>query len=172
MIANITDKLSISNQEFREKRSHGLHSCLDSFTNNEVLDNENTWYCSKCKDHKLAEKQILVHKLPNYLIIHLKRFSASTSHISKNIALVDFPIKGLDMRPYMVNPESSKDTVYDLYGVINHMGGLSGGHYTAFVESVIQKDFWVHYDDESIDKLRESDIISKAAYVLFYKRRT
>ena len=76
------------------------------------------------------------------------------------------------MKPYMVDPESSKNTVYDLYGVINHMGGLSSGHYTSFVESVIQKDFWVHFDDESISKLDPSNIVSKAAYVLFYKRRT
>lgn len=32
------------------------------------------WYCSKCKEHKEATKQMAVHRLPEILIVHLKRF--------------------------------------------------------------------------------------------------
>jgi ubiquitin carboxyl-terminal hydrolase 4/11/15 len=32
------------------------------------------WYCSRCKGHKQARKQLTVWTLPHILIVHLKRF--------------------------------------------------------------------------------------------------
>jgi ubiquitin carboxyl-terminal hydrolase 4/11 len=41
-------------------------------------------------------------------------------------ALVDFPLKDFDLGPFLSRPEAN--TVYDLFAVSNHMGGLGGGH--------------------------------------------
>lgn len=54
-----------------------LDDCLKLFTQPERLTSENPWYCSKCKKHQEALKQMNVWKLPKYLIITLKRFQAS-----------------------------------------------------------------------------------------------
>ena len=81
---------------------------------------------------------------------------------------VEFPISGLDMRDYVINFKES--VLYDLYAVSNHMGNLNGGHYTAFCKNAIQ-DRWVHFDDSRVGSISAENVCSKAAYLLFYRRR-
>jgi len=45
---------------------------------------------------------------------------------------VDFPVNGLDLRPYVQDTSSTEPIYYDLYAVSNHYGSLNGGHYTAY----------------------------------------
>lgn len=64
--------------------------------------------------------------------------------------------------------DSSKPMIYDLYGVVNHYGSMTFGHYTAYVKN---QDQWKTYDDSSVSNMNMGDVNSEAAYVLFYKRR-
>lgn len=51
-------------------------------------------YCSVCKEHREATKQISIWKLPPVLILHLKRFSYSGhAHKYKLKEMVDFPLR-------------------------------------------------------------------------------
>ena len=105
-----------------------------------------------------------IYKLPDTLIIHIKRFKQSGYFSTKNNRLVEFPIQGLDMSAFCL----SEGGIYDLYAISNHYGSLGGGHYTAFAKN---RGEWFHFDDSRVSKVREeSQIISKAAYVLFYKK--
>ena len=61
--------------------------------------------------------------------------------------------------------------VYDLYAVSNHFGSLNGGHYTAFAKNPIYQR-WFEFDDSDVSKHDPAKSVTKAAYVLFYKRRT
>ncbi len=54
-----------------------LDDCLRLFTQSEKLTSDNPWYCSRCKKHQEAVKQMNLWKLPKYLIVSLKRFEAS-----------------------------------------------------------------------------------------------
>lgn len=65
---------------------------------------------------------------------------------------------------------STPSPIYDLYAVSNHYGGLGGGHYTAFVK-MPDDGKWYTFDDSHVHPMRESDVISSGAYVLFYRRR-
>ena len=56
---------------------------------------------------------------------------------------------------------------YDLCGVANHYGTVSGGHYTAFGRSYRQ-GAWYKFDDKKVSKLKEIDVPTEAAYILFY----
>jgi len=56
---------------------------------------------------------------------------------------------------------------YDLYGVTNHYGNLSSGHYTAFIAS---RGGWMYCDDSSVKPVESKQVVSQKAYVLFYKR--
>ena len=55
---------------------------------------------------------------------------------------MQFPLTGLDMRPFLStdtsnphieNRENGVGTIYDLTGVVHHSGGINGGHYVAHV---------------------------------------
>jgi ubiquitin carboxyl-terminal hydrolase 4/11/15 len=50
------------------------------------------------------------------------------------------------------------------------MGGLGGGHYTAYCLSQDNKQ-WYLYDDSYCTQVNINDIKTPNAYVLFYKRR-
>lgn len=95
----------------------------------------------------------------------------STRYFSKDNTRIQYPLEGLDMRPYLVQASPNLQTLYDLYAVINHSGGLSSGHYTAFAKSPHKGGTWVHYDDEHLSVLKENEIVSAQAYVLFYRKR-
>ena len=60
--------------------------------------------------------------------------------------------------------------LYDLYGVVNHMGSLSGGHYTAFCRHE-GSGSWLHFDDQTVSTVQPTAIKTPNAYVLFYRLR-
>ncbi|XP_046458056.1 ubiquitin carboxyl-terminal hydrolase 15-like isoform X1 [Daphnia pulex] len=146
-----------------------LKECLEVFTSIERLGADDAWYCPSCKKHVRATKKFDLWSLPEVLVIHLKRFSYTRSLRDKLDTLVEFPTRGLNMAPYIIDPNPT-DAVYDLIGVCNHYGGLGGGHYTAYAKN---KDdgSWYYFDDSSVSESSEDSVCSKAAYVLFYIRR-
>lgn len=61
------------------------------------------------------------------------------------------------------------DTSYNLYGVVNHMGGIGAGHYTAYCKNSADGN-WYYYDDERVRLIEESKVVTSNAYLLFYVR--
>lgn len=154
-----------------------IYDCLNYFAMEETLTGNDKWYCSRCKDHVTAQKKMEVYKAPDYLIIHLKRFShqRNTMFGSRKINdFINFPVNGLDMAPYILNKESgdgqAQNCMYDLYAVSNHFGSLHGGHYTAYAKNPVYQK-WFNFDDTDVSRASESSVVTQAAYVLFYKRR-
>jgi ubiquitin C-terminal hydrolase len=114
-----------------------LGDCLRSFTKQETLSESDPWYCSDCKEFRQAYKKFDIWSLPSLLVIHLKRFQYTRTWRDKLSTFVDFPVEGLDMGQFCVNPEfKGEKGIYDLYGVSNHMGNMGGGHYTGM--SIVQ----------------------------------
>jgi ubiquitin carboxyl-terminal hydrolase 4/11/15 len=174
-------------------------ACLDEYTVAERLEKSEAWYCSRCKGHKQATKKFDLWKLPEVLIIHLKRFSSNEQpdpyggggygggyggygrrayggpRMTKIDAHVDFPLEGLDVSKWVANSAASTDStdtnaVYDLYAVSNHFGGMGGGHYTAFAKNLITGE-WYNLDDSRAERMNASGVVTKAAFVLFYAKR-
>uniref|UniRef100_A0A8C0B569 Ubiquitin carboxyl-terminal hydrolase n=1 Tax=Buteo japonicus TaxID=224669 RepID=A0A8C0B569_9AVES len=146
-----------------------LKDCIELFTTKEKLGAEDPWYCPNCKEHQQATKKLDLWSLPPVLVVHLKRFSYSRYMRDKLDTLVDFPINDLDMSEFLINPNAGPCR-YNLIAVSNHYGGMGGGHYTAFAKN---KDDgkWYYFDDSSVSTACEDQIVSKAAYVLFYQRQ-
>ena len=68
-------------------------------------------------------------------MVHLKRFSYSRYMKNKLDTFVNFPIHHLDMSKYAKHTSSGdQPPIYELYSVINHYGGLGGGHYSAYAK--------------------------------------
>eukprot|EP00123_Amoebidium_parasiticum_P006322 comp17299_c0_seq1/m.16441 comp17299_c0_seq1/g.16441 ORF comp17299_c0_seq1/g.16441 comp17299_c0_seq1/m.16441 type:complete len:906 (-) comp17299_c0_seq1:89-2806(-) len=147
-----------------------LNDCLDLFTKQEQLGADDLWYCPKCKSHQQAYKKFDLWRLPRTLVVHLKRFSDSRWYRRKLDTFVDFPIEGLDLSKYMVSDAPHAGAMYDLHAVSNHMGGLGGGHYTAYAKNKVDGQ-WYNFDDASASLTSLPRIKSSSAYVLFYSRR-
>ncbi len=149
-----------------------IHDCFELFSRWETLDENNLWYCSRCKNSVRARKKMEVFKCPPILILHLKRFrvreSGMMSTAGRINVLVDFPLENLDLSKYMKHSDAKP--IYDLYAVSNHYGNTGFGHYTAFAFNHHAKA-WYRFDDSSVTPLDKSEVCSTASYVLFYKRR-
>jgi hypothetical protein len=78
-----------------------LRDCLETFLQPERLDADDSWYCSRCKAHVQAGKKLDLWRLPEVLVVHLKRFSYSRLSRDKLEAQVDFPLEGLDLGAYV-----------------------------------------------------------------------
>ncbi|XP_064175645.1 ubiquitin carboxyl-terminal hydrolase 15-like isoform X1 [Anguilla rostrata] len=153
----------------QKKAFFKLKDCIQLFTTKEKLGAEDPWYCPNCKQHQQATKKLDLWSLPPVLVVHLKRFSYSRYMRDKLDSLVDFPLSDLDMSEFLINPNAGPCT-YDLIAVSNHYGGMGGGHYTAFAKNK-EDDKWYYFDDSSVSPASQDQIVSKAAYVLFYQRR-
>ncbi|CAL1531431.1 unnamed protein product [Lymnaea stagnalis] len=134
-------------------------SCLNQFTAAELLTGSNKFGCKECSrrkrrnsqtcpaktDKKLkdtvysnANKQYLIFRPPAVLTLHLKRFEQTGITSRKVNRHVDFPCV-LDLAPYCSSlclgvKEGQSKVLYSLYGVVEHSGRLSGGHYTAYIK--------------------------------------
>ena len=201
---NFTDHSSLIDavQKQRSIAASGvtLDRCFENFTRPERLDESNKWYCSSCKEHVRAMKTMELWKLPNILIVHLKRFEYKHAmRRDKLETFVDCPLENFDMSKYCAYSSASlskdmpsdrsysdeKDfvvdsvpAIYDLFAVTNHFGRMGFGHYTAYArrwnEHGMEPD-WSLFDDASVQswsgRTRVGGVVTPAAYVLFYRRR-
>ncbi|KAK4123327.1 ubiquitin carboxyl-terminal hydrolase-like protein [Parathielavia appendiculata] len=159
-------------RQLRKKHGIALDDCLDEFEKEEILSEQDTWYCPRCKEHRRASKKFDLWKTPDILVVHLKRFSSSGWRRDKLDILVDFPVEGLDLTKRVIDKETGKQEIYDLIAVDDHWGGLGGGHYTAFAKNFVDGE-WYEYNDATVTKLKDtSRVVTSAAYLLFYRRRS
>jgi ubiquitin carboxyl-terminal hydrolase 4/11/15 len=88
--------------------------------------------------------------------------------------VVNFPLEGLDMSPFVLSETQKKSTslIYDCFAVSNHFGSAGFGHYTAYAMNPFTKN-WYNFDDSSVSQVgsRLSQIVGGQAYNLFYRRR-
>jgi hypothetical protein len=144
-----------------------LYSCFNALSKKEKLDENNLWYCSQCKEHRQAIKQLQIYKLPRILIIQLKRFKNNGYFFNnKNSAEIDFPIYNLELTDYVVGNKENKNYSYELFAVNQHFGISYGGHYTALCKN---GNLWYNYDDEDVNEINPNRLVSANAYLLFYK---
>jgi ubiquitin C-terminal hydrolase len=143
-----------------------LIDCFDTFVADELLSG---WFNEKTNCVEPVKKNIAFWSFPTVLIIVLKRYSPDGRY--KNISLVDFPLDNLDLSKYVIGYKASSYK-YTLFGVANHMGGISGGHYTAFVK--LEDDKWHCFDDATVceipNQYLKNVIVSPSAYCLFYRK--
>ncbi|KAJ9565237.1 hypothetical protein OSB04_001203 [Centaurea solstitialis] len=146
-----------------------LYSCLEAFLREEPLVPEDMWYCPQCKEQRQASKKLDLWRLPEVLVIHLKRFSYSRNVKNKLETFVNFPLRDFDLTKYVANKNNSQPQVYELYASANHYGNMGSGHYTAHIK-LINENKWYNFDDSHVSTVSEDDVKSNAAYVLFYRR--
>uniref|UniRef100_A0A914QPM6 ubiquitinyl hydrolase 1 n=1 Tax=Panagrolaimus davidi TaxID=227884 RepID=A0A914QPM6_9BILA len=155
-----------------------LEDCLYAFFSADHLHGDDMYSCEKCSKLRNGVKQCRLTRLPEILCIHLKRFRHEYTYNTKVGTRVVFPLCDLDMKPFMLKSaleqaeQEDKSTLYDLVAFVSHRGaGVEFGHYVAYCYNSIDGN-WYEYDDASVTRVDEADVLSREAYVLFYQKRS
>ncbi|KTG45449.1 hypothetical protein cypCar_00008252 [Cyprinus carpio] len=138
----------------------------------EELDETELYMCHKCKKRQKSTKKFWIQKLPKVLCLHLKRFHWTAFLRNKIDTYVEFPMRGLDMKSYLLEPENSlpERCLYDLAAVVVHHGsGIGSGHYTAYG---LHEGQWYHFNDSTVTLVSEEAVLKAKAYILFYTEHT
>uniref|UniRef100_A0A671UX86 Ubiquitin carboxyl-terminal hydrolase n=1 Tax=Sparus aurata TaxID=8175 RepID=A0A671UX86_SPAAU len=125
---------------------------------------DNMMYCNDCIKETEATSRWEMVKAPQILILLLKRFDFdyNTRLHFKSDCCVEVPYE-LQLG----------DKIYKLYGMVNHMGSLRGGHYTATVLS--EDNTWYECDDTHVSKVehqpfaKDRTFSSRTVYLLMYR---
>merc|ERR1712232_517590 len=132
-----------------------LQQCFHMFTETDKLAETDAWYCNRCKEHREAYKKMEFWSMPPVLCVQLKRFAYGEWRRDRLDTDVRFPLENLDLSEYCVQRDGPM--MYDLASVSIHMGGLGGGHYTAYARSS-EDGKWYEYNDSSVRQVPRSTV--------------
>ena len=120
-----------------------LGTCIELYTAADIISG---WTCPNCSSSTKATKTD-IWRLPPVLVIHLQRFCNDVLSWRKNTADIRFPVEQLDMSPYISSEETlGSHAVYHLHGVVNHVGSMETGHYTALCRN-FDTGQWRRFDE-------------------------
>ena len=142
-----------------------LPDCFDLFTKEEVLDVDERPTCCVCQKRQKSVKYLSIHKFPHLLLVHLKRFPSQDQSEVKIDTCVNLMVNGLDLSPYSAEETPAQ---YSMYGVTNHSGTLTSGHYTALCKHPHTTE-WHEYNDSLVHPVSQREVSSSKAYELFFE---
>jgi ubiquitin carboxyl-terminal hydrolase 8 len=153
------------------KSGLSIQDCLDKYFSAEVLKGSEQWE-SPTVGKVNASRATRIWVLPDVLVLSLKRFTMTGGKINTKI---EFPLEDLDMKKYMVGPESSegRDIEYNLVGCVLHSGLMFGGHYIAVVRN--PGGSWVLCNDSNVRAITSESFYETAkesAYTLVYQKKS
>lgn len=151
--------------EIPKKPNPTLFDCLDNYCAPELLEGDNAYFNEAKGAKENANRKFTFWTLPPVLILGLKRFTAANRKIH---TFVRAPIDSADFSPYVCGYKNKK-SIYELFGVCNHVGGVFGGHYTAHAR--IQDDTWHAFNDTMITPCRADNVVTASAYYFFYRKK-
>lgn len=164
---------SVSDLSAEEQKHVTLASCFDALTEVRTLSEENAWFCPTCQKAQQATTHSTIDRLPRILVLQLKRFYYTARRRGKISSFVNFPVSGLDLQAWCKSPEVP---LFDLFAVVNHIGGFGGGHYTANAKPSSDLrgrdcNSWYHFNDSLCKPISEEQLLKPEAYLLFYAQR-
>ncbi|KAJ2999482.1 hypothetical protein HDV02_002795 [Globomyces sp. JEL0801] len=158
--------LSIPVTGRREGLLSMLNHCLDEYFKEEDLESD--YNCSTCKKYEKATKGLKLSKLPQILVLHLKRFRYNPN--KKLDHSITYPLN-LNMQEYQSDFLKTLNTNYTLIAISNHYGSVHGGHYTATTKNW-NDDGWCERNDSQVTSLGSGQPNNNtSAYILFYERQ-
>jgi len=126
----------------------------------------------------------LVHPLPPYLLFHIKRFSKNKFVSERNPTIVTFPVKSLDMSPYVEpNPKEyppGEPVYYDLVANVVHEAvkkkddSVEGEQDRKVWKVQLRdrsRDEWYAVQDLFVEQERAETLFTKETYVQVWEKR-
>ena len=142
--------------KINEKKFSSLVECITNYQNTKTIQD----ICENCKKKCQHNKTYEIYTLPKVLFINLKRVSENTLLSHK----VVFDNK-LNFSSLIKN-EKYKNYIYDLTGIIMHIGSANGGHRYAYTKNFFDNN-WHKCDDSSVSTVNEDDIKEYSKAFLF-----
>lgn len=161
-------------------------SCLNRFSEEEMLCEKNKFHCDRCGGLQEAEKRMKIKRLPRILALHLKRFkyTEDMARLQKLFHRVVYPYY---LRLFNTTDDAEDpDRLYELYGAVVHIGqGAYHGHYVSIIKT--QDRGWLLFDDEMVEPVDKAYVTKffgeglnaqgqptalATSYVLFYQETT
>ncbi|XP_077083855.1 uncharacterized protein LOC143736931 isoform X2 [Siphateles boraxobius] len=136
---------------------------LKTFFEHSKLEEDDWMYCEGCGHKTETETWSKIDEYPTVLTLHLKRFDFDYIQMryKKNECRLDVPLS---------LPKEDNWPIYDLYAVINHMGGYSSGHYNTIIRS-FENGIWYCFDDYNVTRTSEASLEnSSLPYMLMYRK--
>ncbi|XP_036943954.1 ubiquitin carboxyl-terminal hydrolase 17-like protein A isoform X2 [Acanthopagrus latus] len=142
--------------------AYSLESSFNRIFQDVTYSGDNKVYCDECDQDSDATARCEMVEAPQILILLLKRFDLdrnTRSHF-KSHCCVKVP-----------GELQLKEKTYTLYGRVDHMGSIRGGHYTATVRS---GDTWYHCNDSHVQIRQQlfaedGTFSSRSVYLLMYR---
>lgn len=132
----------------------------------DLLEGDNAYHCEQCDKKVNAVKRMCLKKLPDHLIVVLKRFDFDFDLMMKakindrcefpfKLDLQQYSQQGLKRQEGRAGPEDEEYPAsyyeYKLSGVVIHMGSADSGHYYSFIQErekdVPEDKRWYEFND-------------------------
>ncbi|KAI9724370.1 MAG: hypothetical protein M1812_000438 [Candelaria pacifica] len=139
----------------------------------------------KAQEHLNTRKRYrLLHPLPPYLLFHIKRFSRNKFVDERNPTIVTFPVRSLDMSPYVEpNPtlhSAGEPIWYDLVANITHEairnrddsveGEAERKVWRVQLRDKSRED-WLEVQDLFVEKASTETLFTKESYLQVWEKR-
>nr|XP_043634910.1 U4/U6.U5 tri-snRNP-associated protein 2-like [Erigeron canadensis] len=123
----------------------------------------------------IARMKYRVTRLPQYLILHMRRFTKNNFFVEKNPTLVNFPVKNLELKDYIPLPTPAKEeervrSKYDLIANIVHDGKPGEGSYRVFVQRK-SEELWYEMQDLHVAETLPQMVALSETYMQIYEQQ-
>ncbi|XP_049922542.1 ubiquitin carboxyl-terminal hydrolase 47-like [Epinephelus moara] len=157
--------LPLSLKDTHDDTTYSVGEGFERIFQQKSFSGDNMVYCNECEKKTEATTGCEMVTYPQILTLLLKRFDFDYSTMSdvKSNCRVDVP-----------RTLQRKDKEYKLYGMVNHIGSLRGGHYTATILCSEDKT-WYEFNDDHVSQVKQqpfaetSTYNSMTAYLLMYR---
>ncbi|KAI4297164.1 hypothetical protein L6164_037065 [Bauhinia variegata] len=122
----------------------------------------------------IARMRYRVTRLPQYVILHMRRFTKNNFFVEKNPTLVNFPVKNLELKDYIPLPTPKENeklrSKYDLIANIVHDGKPGEGFYRVFVQRK-SEELWYEMQDLHVSETLPQMVALSEAYMQIYEQQ-
>ena len=147
--------------------SVNINECFIYNQKSEMFTGENMNYCNICRQLFNSVYTSKIYVSPNYLILILNRGKGNIFHVK-----LEFTLQ-IDITDFV--EFKNERTIYDLYGVITHIGETGpNAHFIASCKSPIDHQ-WYRYKDSLVTPIAYNNIQTEVfdfgvPYILFYEK--
>mmetsp|Transcript_7674 Transcript_7674/g.34120 ORF Transcript_7674/g.34120 Transcript_7674/m.34120 type:complete len:532 (-) Transcript_7674:1264-2859(-) len=119
---------------------------------------------------KTGERRVYrIEKLPQYLILHIKRFTRNNFFEEKNPTIVQFPATNLELKDFVPHSVASQQiTKYDLVAAVTHEGEPKAGSYQVNIKHPPTSK-WFQVQDLNVKETLPQLVTLTEAHILIYE---